>query len=132
GGRALRGGGADHRVLPDADGRRPGRPRAGGPAVSAHLAIVSGGTRGIGLALSRRLLQMGHTVLALYRSDDVAAEKARADLDGLLVGRVDVADAGAVRATVAEAIDRHGAPRVLVNNAGINIDRPFLQMSDEE
>lgn len=100
--------------------------------MSRTLAIVSGGTRGIGVALCRRLLRLGHTVLALYRSDDAAAERARAEHPGLGVRRVDVADADAVRAVVAEAVREHGAPGVLVNNAGVNVDRPFLEMSDDE
>lgn len=91
------------------------------------LAVVSGGTRGIGLALSRRLTKLGYDVVALYRSDRQAA------LDsGLRAFQVDIADPDAVRQTVLDIVAQHGAPTVLVNNAGVNIDRPFLEMSVQD
>jgi len=87
------------------------------------LAVVSGGTRGIGLALSRRLVKLGYEVVALYRSDSRAAAES-----GLRTFQVDVADPDAVGEVVAAC----GAPTVLVNNAGVNIDRPFLEMSVQD
>lgn len=87
------------------------------------LAVVSGGTRGIGLALSRRLVKLGYEVVALYRSDSRAAAAS-----GLRTFQVDVADPDAVGEVVAAC----GAPTVLVNNAGVNIDRPFLEMSVQD
>lgn len=99
----------------------------------APLAVVSGGTRGIGLALSRRLVKLGHQVVALYRADGAAARAAADELGAAMhVRRLDVADAAAVARTGAELIAEYGPPRVLVNNAGLNVDRPFLQMSTED
>jgi 3-oxoacyl-[acyl-carrier protein] reductase len=98
--------------------------------VSAPLAVVSGGTRGIGLALSRRLVKLGHRVVALYHSDEDAARAAAAELGPVL--RLDVADAEAVARVGAELLAAHGAPRVLVNNAGLNVDRPFLEMTTDD
>ena len=89
------------------------------------VAVVSGGTRGIGLALSRRLVKLGHTVVALYRSDHEAA----AGCPDLHPMRVDVADPAATEAAGAEILSAYGVPAVLVNNAGVNVDRPFLQMT---
>ena len=58
------------------------------------LAVVTGGTRGIGLALSRRLIRMGHRVVAFYGSDREAAEKAEANNGGQLTAlQVDLSDA---------------------------------------
>lgn len=94
-------------------------------------AVVSGGTRGIGLSFSRRLVKLGYRVVALYRSDDAAARAAVAELDAVHPVKVDLGDGDAVNAA-AEEILAHGAPEVLVNNAGLNVDRPFLQMSHEE
>ncbi len=98
-----------------------------------RLALVSGGTRGIGRTLSERLVKLGHRVVALYRADAEAARAFRDDLgpsaDTL---RVDVADPEAVHAAVARVTDAHGAPAVLVNNAGINIDKPFLDITPDE
>jgi 3-oxoacyl-[acyl-carrier protein] reductase len=97
------------------------------------LAVVTGGTRGIGLALSQRLVRLGHRVIALYWSDRTAAEKAEADHPGMLHAlQVDLSDAAAVRGIAERVLDEFGTPGVLVNNAGINIDRPFLQMSDDD
>jgi 3-oxoacyl-[acyl-carrier protein] reductase len=101
--------------------------------VTRPLAVVSGGTRGIGLSLSRRLCQLGYQVSAWYLADDVAAAKALAELgDQLSVIRVDVSDPDAVAAAAADVLAGLGTPHVLVNNAGVNADRPFLQMSTED
>ncbi|NUU21486.1 MAG: SDR family oxidoreductase [Streptomycetaceae bacterium] len=90
-------------------------------------AVVSGGTRGMGLAFSRRLARLGYDVVALYRDDDVAAAKA-----GLRAERVDVSDPDAVSAAADRLLAEHGPPAVLVNNAGINIDKPFLELGVED
>jgi acetoacetyl-CoA reductase/3-oxoacyl-[acyl-carrier protein] reductase len=88
-----------------------------------RLAIVTGGLRGIGRAISDRLVAAG---AELHVIDRVAGE---ATLDGAVLHRADVADAAAVAATVA-ALPR--APALLVNNAGITRDRTLLKMSDGE
>lgn len=97
------------------------------------LAVVSGGTRGIGLALSRRLCHLGYQVVAWYVAGDVAAAEAVAEVgDQLSVARVDVADPDEVAAAAAEVLATYGTPRVLVNNAGVNIDRPFIELSTQD
>ncbi|MFF5390092.1 SDR family NAD(P)-dependent oxidoreductase [Streptomyces sp. NPDC013012] len=97
------------------------------------LAIVTGGTRGIGLALSRRLIRMGHHVVAFYGSDREAAAKAEQDNAGSLTAiRADLSDAHQVADAAATVLREHGAPAVLVNNAGLNRDRPFLELTDED
>jgi len=97
------------------------------------LAVVSGGTKGIGLALSGRLVKLGYRVLAPYRRDEAAAQHATELHGELLVPvRMDVGDAEAVSTHAAGWLDRYGPPEVLVNNAGINIDRPFLQLSAQD
>ncbi|MFI1681811.1 MULTISPECIES: SDR family NAD(P)-dependent oxidoreductase [unclassified Streptomyces] len=98
-----------------------------------RTAIVSGGTRGIGLALSRRLVHMGYGVTALYRRDAAAADDAVKELGpALRPVCVDLADGPAVAGAAAEILSAHGAPAVLVNNAGVNVDRPFLEMTHED
>lgn len=101
--------------------------------MTEQLAVVSGGTRGIGLTLSTRLISLGYRVIALYKGDDRAARQAQEACDHSLVAiRVNVADPDAVRTAAEQIIARYGTPRVLVNNAGINRDRPFLELSDED
>ncbi|WP_156722123.1 SDR family NAD(P)-dependent oxidoreductase [Streptomyces apocyni] len=97
------------------------------------LAVVTGGTRGIGLALSHRLIHLGHRVVAFYWSDQEAAEKAEAEHPGRLTAlRVDLSDAAEVARAAERVLGEHGTPAVLVNNAGINIDRPFLELTDQD
>jgi 3-oxoacyl-[acyl-carrier protein] reductase len=99
--------------------------------MTGEIAVVSGGTKGIGRALSERLIKLGFRVVGLYRSDLRSAEVAQREL-GLTAVRVDVSDADQVTRFATELVDNHGSPRVLVNNAGLNVDRPFLEMSIQD
>ncbi|MEU0009203.1 glucose 1-dehydrogenase [Streptomyces sp. NPDC006314] len=97
------------------------------------LAVVTGGTRGIGAAFSRRLIGLGHRVIALYRGDGKAAGEAEQAGRGDLVAlRADLSRPGEVRTAAARILHRYGPPAVLVNNAGINRDGPFLSMSEQD
>ncbi|MFC6093985.1 SDR family NAD(P)-dependent oxidoreductase [Saccharothrix lopnurensis] len=98
-----------------------------------RLAVVSGGTRGIGLTLTTRLVKLGYRVVALYRGDEAAAERLVAEHgDRVGADRVDVADPAAVTSWAHRLLATRGTPSVLVNNAGVNVDRPFLEMSEED
>ncbi|MEU1020287.1 SDR family NAD(P)-dependent oxidoreductase [Streptomyces sp. NPDC005900] len=97
------------------------------------LAVVTGGTKGIGLSLSRRLLSMGYRVVALYRGDQEAAAAAGKELgDGFTALRSDIAESQEAFRTAEQILAEHGTPQVLVNNAGRNIDRPFLEMTPSD
>jgi acetoacetyl-CoA reductase/3-oxoacyl-[acyl-carrier protein] reductase len=93
------------------------------------VAVVTGGIKGIGYAMSRRLVKLGYQVVALYREDDVTAQAVSAELSTL---RVDLSDPDAVAEAGRTILTTHGTPRVLVHNAGRNIDRPFLEMATED
>ena len=96
------------------------------------LALASGGTRGIGRALSRRLIALGHHVVGLYYRDTSQAAAAQEELgERFTPVACDVADPAQVAAVVDEAVTRFGSPRVLVNNAGLNIDKPFADLDIE-
>ncbi|WP_411111026.1 SDR family NAD(P)-dependent oxidoreductase [Streptomyces sp. c-19] len=98
-----------------------------------RLAVVTGGTKGIGVSLSRRLLTTGHRVVALYRGDEESAALAKKELGrGFTAVRADVSDAGDVARVTALVLEAHGTPSVLVNNAGRNIDGPFLEMTTSD
>ncbi len=86
-------------------------------------AVVTGGTRGIGLAVCRLLAKKGYLVTALYSSDEEAAVQARAALPEVAFVRADVGDEEALGKVFAEI------PRldVLVNNAGVAL---YKQVQD--
>ncbi|MFE9702091.1 SDR family NAD(P)-dependent oxidoreductase [Streptomyces sp. NPDC005930] len=97
------------------------------------VAVVSGGTRGIGRALSLRLAALGHRVVALYRGDGAAARQTEKAGDGRVETlRCDLARPEEIRTVCAALTERLGAPSVLVNNAGVNRDRPFLSMTAQD
>ncbi len=87
------------------------------------VALVTGGTRGIGRAISEDLKAAGYTVIANYAGNDEAASAFKADT-GIEVVKFDVGDFDACQAAVAGI----GAIDVLVNNAGITRDKPLHKM----
>jgi acetoacetyl-CoA reductase len=92
-----------------------------------RVALVTGGTRGIGRAVSEGLINGGFRVVASYR-DDAAAASAFAGETGIPVYRFDVSDFAQCQAA-AEAIARDVGPvEILVNNAGITRDTPLHRM----
>ncbi|MCU1681795.1 MAG: beta-ketoacyl-ACP reductase [Amycolatopsis sp.] len=107
-----------------------------GPAAERGVALVSGGSRGIGRAAVLRLARDGFDVAFCYHSDGGAADalaKEVADL-GVRVAssQVDVSDADQVRAWVAATESGFGPIEVVVTSAGIVRDRPLVMMSDED
>jgi acetoacetyl-CoA reductase len=96
-----------------------------------HVALVSGGTRGIGAAISKALKEAGHDVAANYGGNDEAAERFRAET-GIAVYRWDVSDPGACADGIARVESDLGPVAILVNNAGITRDTMFHRMSAEQ
>ncbi len=95
----------------------------------ARVALVTGGARGIGRAIVERLAQEGHKVIVADILDDAAAATAAA-IGGLAV-HLDVTDGGSVDAAVNKAERKLGPINILVNNAGWDEFRPFLQTDEE-
>ncbi len=93
----------------------------------ARTAIVTGGTRGIGAAISKALLESGMRVTAIYGSNDEAAAKFK-DETGIAVHKWDVADFDACAAGVKAVEAAQGGTDVLVNNAGITRDTMIHKM----
>lgn len=96
----------------------------------ARTALVTGGTRGIGAAISIALKAAGHTVVASYASNDAAAA-AFAEQTGIAVKRFDVADYDASAAAIAAIEAKVGPVDILVNNAGITRDGFLHKMTPE-
>ena len=97
----------------------------------SRVALVTGGSRGIGQAVVAALAGAGRRVAVGYRQDREGAEKAAAGIDGLAVA-VDVSDPGAVDTAFAQTEEALGPVEVLVNNAGVNADGLLLRMGDEQ
>jgi 3-oxoacyl-[acyl-carrier protein] reductase len=95
--------------------------------LEGRTALVTGGGKGIGRAVSAALAEMGARVVINYRSDTAAAEAAAHELGGQAV-RCDVTDGAAVQAMVKEL----GQVDVLVNNAGAVRDNLLLRMKPED
>lgn len=95
------------------------------------VAIVTGGTRGIGYAISERLKQDGMTVAALYGGNAEAA-KACEEKIGVKAYQCDVSDLAACEAAVAQIEQDLGGVGVLVNNAGITRDGAFHKMDADQ
>jgi 3-oxoacyl-[acyl-carrier protein] reductase len=101
--------------------------------LAGKIAIVTGGSRGIGRAASIALAEAGARVLVNYRSNEEAASETLRLLEeaggqGELLG-FDVSDPDSVEAAIKGAVTRHGRIDILVNNAGISIDQLLLRVS---
>ncbi|MGF1629074.1 MAG: acetoacetyl-CoA reductase [Kiloniellaceae bacterium] len=96
----------------------------------ARVALVTGGTRGIGAAISMALKDAGYTVAATYGGNDEAAGKFK-DAHGIAVYKWDVGDFDACKEGVARVEADLGAIDVLVNNAGITRDGVLHRMQPE-
>ena len=94
----------------------------------SEVAIVTGGTRGIGAAIARALKAGGRTVAAVYRGDDAAAH-AFAQTHGIAVFKWDVSDEAQCADGIAKVEAELGPVSVLVNNAGITRDGMFHKMA---
>jgi acetoacetyl-CoA reductase len=93
-----------------------------------RVALVTGGTRGIGAEISRHLKAAGRTVVASYAGNDVAAA-AFAEETGIVVKKFDAGDFAACEAAVAQITAEVGPIEILVNNAGITRDGTMSRMS---
>ena len=97
----------------------------------ARVALVTGGTRGIGAAISRALKSAGYQVAANYAGNDEAAQKFKAET-GIAVHKWDVSSYDACTAGVRQVEAELGAVDVLVNNAGITRDAMLHRMNPEQ
>lgn len=90
-----------------------------------RIVLVTGGSRGIGLATARRFAELGDRVAVTYRSSDAP--------EGLFGVKCDVTQAADVDAAFAAIENQFGGPvEVLVSNAGINKDGLLLRMSEDD
>jgi acetoacetyl-CoA reductase len=96
----------------------------------ARIALVSGGTRGIGAEISRELKAAGRIVVANYAGNDAAAQAFREET-GIAVYKFDVASFEACQAGIEKIHAEVGKIEILVNNAGITRDSPMNRLTRE-
>jgi 3-oxoacyl-[acyl-carrier protein] reductase len=103
-------------------------------ALSGKVALVTGGSRGIGRAIALALGARGAKVVVNYAArEDAARETAGQIEDGRgVVAQFDVADAKAVDAAVKKIAEEQGRLDIVVNNAGIAIDGLLLRVKDDD
>jgi NAD(P)-dependent dehydrogenase (short-subunit alcohol dehydrogenase family) len=110
--------------------------QAAGDKLKGRVAMVTGGTRGIGAAICRSLAGQGAAVAAGYGRDRERAEQFQAELSKseipVSIHQGNIGSADDCRRTIQEVIDHHGRLDILVNNAGITSDKTVFKMSDDD
>ena len=103
-------------------------------STDAAVAVVTGGARGIGLAIARWFLARGHRVALLDIDTDTLrrTEAALADAERVLALPTDVSQPGQVDGAVAAVVRRFGRIDALVNNAGVAVFKPIGETSYED
>ena len=118
---------------------RPSNPPAT-DKLAGRVAFVTGGTRGIGAAIAHSLASQGATVAVGYNRDRDSADQFVASLlpktrphgASASAHRGNVGSSGDCRRSIAEVIDEHGRLDILINNAGITIDKTVATMTDDD
>jgi len=100
--------------------------------MTGQVALVTGGIRGIGAAISERLVNRGVVVAAGYSRDKEAAEKFREEHPGSSVHQGNIGSNDDCERVIGEVLDEHGRLDILVNNAGITIDKTVRRMSPDD
>jgi 3-oxoacyl-[acyl-carrier protein] reductase len=103
-----------------------------------EVILITGSSRGIGAGLAANFARKGLKVVINYSKSEAEADRLCKTLseqvgrENLLKAQADVSDRKQVRAMFDQAVERFGQVDALINNAGINLDGPFLDMTDEQ
>jgi acetoacetyl-CoA reductase len=100
--------------------------------MTGQVALVTGGIRGIGAAISERLLARGVTVAAGYSRDKEAADRFRDEHPGSSVHQGNIGSNDDCERVIREVIETHGRLDILVNNAGITADKTVRKMTPDD
>jgi acetoacetyl-CoA reductase/3-oxoacyl-[acyl-carrier protein] reductase len=104
--------------------------------LDGKVALVTGGSRGIGRAIALDLAREGAKIALNYQSSDAKAQEVAAEIAKLggacLLVKANLADPKEARAVVKRAAEHYGRLDILVNNAGITRDKSLRKMTDEE
>ncbi|MBA2536663.1 MAG: 3-oxoacyl-[acyl-carrier-protein] reductase [Actinobacteria bacterium] len=99
--------------------------------MAGRVALVTGGSRGIGAAISRELARAGARVAVNYRSNEAAADEVAGEIGGISVSG-NVGDAAEAQQVIERVESELGDLDILVNNAGVTRDTLIARMSDED
>lgn len=104
--------------------------------MSEKIAVVTGGSRGIGAAIAKKLASQGMTVIINYCGSEDRALAVKSEIEAAggqaEAWRCDISDCGQCEAFVKAVMEKYGRIDVLVNNAGITRDGLMMRMSDED
>ena len=99
------------------------------------VALITGGTRGIGKAIAKKFAENGYDLVINYVSENTDLEKLKKDISSnneILFVRANVGDFNSCEELVKKAIEKFGKIDVLVNNAGITRDNLIMRMKEED
>lgn len=101
--------------------------------LTGQVALVTGGSRGIGLAISQALAEGGARIAVVARNGE-RAQSVAAELpgEGHAGFAADVADSASVNELISRVNDEVGAPDIVVNNAGVTRDNILMRLKDED
>jgi len=101
--------------------------------IKGKTVLITGGSRGIGRAISERFAGLGATCVVVYRSKKEIAEKLIRELsgDGHRSIQADVADPEAAKTLIKSVIEFHGSIDILINNAGVGSHHPVNEVNYE-
>lgn len=104
--------------------------------LKGKIALITGGSRGIGKSISKRLASQGATVVINYTQNETAAENTKKEIEEsggqVITSKFDVADFDKVHEEVDKIIEKLGGLHILINNAGITKDTLLMRMKEED
>lgn len=104
--------------------------------LKGKIALVTGGSRGIGKAISKRLASQGATVVINYTQNESAAKETIKEIEEsggqAIASKFDVSDFDKVHESIDEIIEKFGGLHILINNAGITRDTLLMRMKEED
>jgi gluconate 5-dehydrogenase len=103
--------------------------------LTGKTALITGGSKGIGLAMAEALGKQGASIVVTGRGEEALyAAKEQLSFEGIRAEAVqsDVTDRASIESAVAQTVEQFGSLDILVNNAGMNIRKPLVEVEEED